>query len=103
VKVRAAPPRIAARPPRIAPPPKTRAAVYGTPVHRAWAAEIIRRSGGRCEDPRCANPYASGRRFADHKIELRDGGTFELSNGVALCGSCHTKKTLAERARRLMR
>ena len=35
------------------------------------------------------------RLFADHIVELRDGGNpFELANGQALCGSCHTIKTM---------
>jgi 5-methylcytosine-specific restriction enzyme A len=101
-KVRSVPPRIATRAPRIA-TPKVRAAVYGTPLHRAWAAEVIRRSGGMCQDRACTNPYAGGRLFADHVVELRDGGSFDLANGVALCGSCHTRKTLVERARRAAR
>jgi 5-methylcytosine-specific restriction enzyme A len=100
VKVRAAPPRIATRAPRIA-TPKMRAAIYGTPLHRAWAAEVIRRAGGRCQGVGCPNPNSGGRLFADHVRELRDGGGFDLANGVALCGACHVKKTLAERTRRL--
>ena len=99
-KIRAAKPRIAMNGQRITPPPKVRAQVYGTPRHRAWAAEVVRRSGGVCQDVTCSNPISGGRLFADHKVELRDGGGFNLANGVALCGACHTRKTLAERARR---
>jgi 5-methylcytosine-specific restriction enzyme A len=100
VKIRAAPPRIATKPPRLRPPAKVRAAIYGTPMHRAWSAEVIARSGGACQGVGCQNPFSGGRLFADHVIELRDGGGFDLSNGVALCGSCHTRKTLAARALR---
>ena len=82
---------------------KVREQVYGTPLHRAWSAEVIRRSGGMCQDPLCANPCAGGRLFADHVVELRDGGGFDISNGVARCGSCHSRKTAAERARRAAR
>ena len=33
-----------------------------------------------------------------------DGGApFDVMNGRALCGSCHTRKTAAARARRMMR
>jgi 5-methylcytosine-specific restriction protein A len=102
-KIRAAPPRIATRAPRFA-MKKVRASVYGTLEHREWSAEIIRRSGGCCQDPACAAPYRAGARlFADHVVELRDGGGFSLENGLARCGSCHSRKTLAERARRLAR
>ena len=85
---------------RITAPPKVRAQVYGSPQHRLWAAEVIRRSGGMCQDLQCSNPDAGGRLFADHVRELRDGGTFDIANGLARCGSCHSRKTLAERARR---
>jgi 5-methylcytosine-specific restriction enzyme A len=99
MKVRAAPPRIATAAPRIAPTQKVRAPVYGTRQHREWSAEIIRRSGGRCQGVGCTN--SGGRLYADHIRELKDGGDFSMTNGVALCGSCHSKKTLAQRARRL--
>ena len=39
--------------------------------------------------------------FADHIVELKDGGApYDLNNGQCLCGSCHTRKTVAERVRR---
>lgn len=77
---------------------------YQTPEHRAWRDEVIRRSGGVCQDPSCRHPSrARGHRlFADHVVELRDGGAaLDPANGLARCGSCHTTKTLAERARRM--
>jgi 5-methylcytosine-specific restriction enzyme A len=101
MKIRAAPPRIATKPQRLRPAAKARAAIYGTEMHRAWAAEVIARSGGMCQGIGCPNPYSGGRLFADHIRELKDGGGFDLANGVALCGSCHTRKTLAARARRI--
>jgi hypothetical protein len=40
--------------------------------------------------------------FADHIVELKDGGAaFDVANGQCLCGSHHTLKTNAERARRM--
>jgi 5-methylcytosine-specific restriction enzyme A len=101
MKIRVAPPRVATRVPRIVTASKVRAPIYGTPLHRAWSAEVIRRSGGMCQGIGCPNPNSRGRLFADHIRELKDGGGFELSNGVALCGSCHTRKTLAARALRI--
>jgi 5-methylcytosine-specific restriction enzyme A len=101
VKIRAAPPRVATKPQRLRPAAKVRAAVYGTPLHRAWAAAVIARSGGMCQGIGCPNPFSGGRLFADHIRELKDGGGFDLANGVALCGSCHTRKTLAARALRV--
>ena len=40
--------------------------------------------------------------FADHRVELRDGGAaLDPDNGQCLCGSCHTRKTLAARSARI--
>jgi 5-methylcytosine-specific restriction protein A len=102
-QIRAAPARVATRDTRaVKLPPKVRDPVYGTPEHKAWRAEIMRRSRGRCEDPACAAPYGTGRLFADHVVELRDGGApFDVANGLVRCGACHTRKTMAERARRM--
>ncbi len=102
-QLRGRPSRVATRDTRrVQPPPKTRDPIYGTPEHKQWRAEFMRRSRGRCEDPRCAAPYGTGRLFADHVVELRDGGApFDPANGLARCGACHTRKTLTERARRM--
>jgi uncharacterized protein YfaQ (DUF2300 family) len=41
------------------------------------------------------------RMFADHVVEIRDGGApFDTANGQCLCGSHHTLKTNAERDKR---
>ena len=84
-------------PPRLKPAPKVRADHYGTPEHRAWAAAVVGRANGVCEG--CG---ATGKRLiADHIKELQDGGALlDLRNGQALCGSCHTRKTASERAKR---
>jgi 5-methylcytosine-specific restriction enzyme A len=90
--------RIAPRDTRTAQPgPKITASHYNTPEHKAWAREVTRRAGGACQA--CG---AIGKRlFADHVIELRDGGSpTDPTNGRALCGSCHTKKTADARAAR---
>jgi 5-methylcytosine-specific restriction enzyme A len=77
--------------------PKQREEHYGTPEHVAWRNAVIARAGRCCE--RCGRTNV--RLFADHIIELRDGGNpFELANGQAICGSCHTIKTMQERAKR---
>ena len=37
--------------------------------------------------------------IVDHRVELKDGGApLDRANVWVLCGSCHTRKTLAERA-----
>ena len=100
-KVRASRPRIATKGQRIA-TPKLRAAIYGTVEYREWRWTVIARSGGHCQDPACAAPMRSTRLFCDHVVELRDGGApFDVANGMVRCGACHSRKTLAERARRL--
>lgn len=77
--------------------PKIKAAHYYTPEHRAWARDVVARAGRACQT--CGR--TSVRLFADHIIELQDGGpALDLDNGQALCGACHTRKTSRARARR---
>lgn len=75
---------------RVPPAPKQAAAHYQTAEHAAWRKEVLRRAAHQCQ--RC---HRTGTRlFADHIIELRDGGAAtDPTNGQALCGACHTKKT----------
>jgi 5-methylcytosine-specific restriction enzyme A len=90
------------------PAPKQVDPHYNDPRHGAWRAIVVQRAGGRCEDidgrtgQRCEASEVTGHRmFADHVHELTDGGDrFDPMNGRCLCGSHHTKKTNAERARR---
>lgn len=69
---------------------------YKTKVHKTWAEKVKDRAGHACQ--RCGRTKV--RLFADHIKEVADGGTWDLANGQALCGSCHTIKTLAARAKR---
>jgi len=87
---------------RIRPAPKQADPYYGTPEHKAWSAAVIGRAGGRCQDPACKTPNRTGMRlFADHVVERQDGGeALDVDNGMARCGSCHTRKTAEERAKR---
>ncbi len=84
-------------PSRLTPPPKVRDDHYGRPEHKAWAKAVIKRAGGCCQD--CG---ATGKRlFADHIVELKDGGAkYDVDNGKALCGSCHVSKGYRARAAR---
>lgn len=90
-------------------PPKTAEPYYLTPAHRAWRAQVLERAGRRCEavdqrGHRCSKAEPEHRMFADHIVELRDGGrALDLNNGQALCFSHHERKSGAERARRLKR
>jgi 5-methylcytosine-specific restriction protein A len=81
------------------PEPKQVDQHYRSAEHRIWSAEVIRRSGGTCQGAACGR--SNVRLFADHIVELKDGGApFALSNGQALCGSCHSRKTAQERRQR---
>jgi hypothetical protein len=93
-------PRIKADSLRLAPPPKTALPYYLTPEHRAWSKAVIARAHGICEMPGCGR--RERRMFADHIVEVGDDPSRRLdpANGQCLCGSCHTRKTAAERDRR---
>jgi len=85
-------------------PPKETDPHYHTPEHRKWRAAVIARAQGVCQgpnhDPR--RPRTGVRLFADHIREIRDGGNLlDPDNGMALCGSCHTAKTIQARAARM--
>lgn len=84
------------------PLPKITEAHYHTPEHREWSRKVIERADGRCQGRGCGRTGV--RLFADHIIELKDGGApLDLNNGQALCGSCHTTKTAEKRRERMMR
>jgi 5-methylcytosine-specific restriction endonuclease McrA len=80
------------------PAPKQADPHYLTPEHQRWRAEVTRRAGGACQQ--CGR--SGVRLFADHIVELKDGGApFDPTNGQALCGSCHTAKTARARTARM--
>ncbi len=103
-KVRMLRPSIPTMDARIAkPPPKEADPHYQTPEHREWRLAVMRRAKWRCQHPGCSVSYPD-RLFADHIVELRDGGTpFDPENGQALCGAHHSKKTAQARAERAKR
>jgi 5-methylcytosine-specific restriction protein A len=87
-------------------PPKVKAEVYTTPAFRLWRNAVVRRAGARCEavvdGHRCTKAYPEHRMYADHAIELRDGGSLlDINNGQCLCSSHHQIKTIDARIRRL--
>lgn len=82
------------------PPPNLPDPHYATAAHRDWRAAVLARAGHACQ--------GCGRRgvrlYADHIVELRDGGAaLDVSNGQALCATCHSTKTAAARAARMAR
>lgn len=102
-RIRAHPPRLAtvdAR--RVKPEPKQVDPFYRSAEWRRLLAAIIAERGRRCEDPECPTPAGPWSRiYGDHLVELRDGGAPLDRNNVGLkCASCHTRKTMRERARR---
>lgn len=82
---------------RVPPAPKVIDQAYRDASHAEWSAAVLRRAGGRCQG--CGREGV--RLFADHIVELKDGGAAtDAANGQALCGSCHTAKTVRARAAR---
>ncbi|WP_245445631.1 HNH endonuclease signature motif containing protein [Metarhizobium album] len=60
---------------------------------------VLKVRGRRCEE--CGR--TDTRIFGDHIVEVRDGGALlDPANVRCLCGSCHTRKTAAARAKRMV-
>jgi 5-methylcytosine-specific restriction enzyme A len=79
-------------------PQKQKEPIYDTPRFRAWRAHVVARAGGRCEAEdnglRCSRAVPEHRMYADHIVELRDGGApFDVGNGQCLCAQHHERKT----------
>ena len=86
-------------------PPRRVDPIYNSPQFIEWRAIVISRANGQCEaivnGQRCTKAKPSHRVYADHIIELRDGGApFDPSNGQCLCHSHHEIKTLEARKKR---
>ena len=86
-------------------PPKVKADIYNTDEYKAWRTYVVGRAGYRCEavvrGHRCSKAWPDHRLYADHIIELKDGGQpFDVANGQCLCASHHTNKTMAKRFQR---
>jgi 5-methylcytosine-specific restriction enzyme A len=104
--IRQQPPRITTATTRItAARPKETLPFYRIQEWVRLVARIIAKRGRRCEGGECKriNRSLRGERiFADHIIEIQDGGALlDEENIKLLCGSCHHTKTLQERARRM--
>jgi len=81
-----------------APPPKTAEPFYTSRPWLELMASIKAERGERFQD--CGRERC--RIFGDHIVELKDGGAkLDRSNVRLRCGSCHTLKTNAERAKRM--
>jgi len=88
---------------KLRPPAKQTDPFYHSPEYLAWRGKVIARAKGRCQDPEHEGDTATHRLVADHIKERRDAPHLELdpNNGMARCWPCHTRKTAAERAKRL--
>jgi len=80
--------------------------IYDSPEFRQWRAIVVARANGQCEaivnGVRCSKSAPQHRMYADHIIELRDGGSLtDPNNGQCLCRSHHELKTVAMRKQRL--
>ena len=88
---------------KIRQPEKRVDSFYHSQEWRALIDGIIRQRGRQCQDAQhdSSKPRTGRRIFGDHIIELKDGGKpFDPANILLRCGSCHTKKTLIQRAER---
>lgn len=87
---------------------------YNTPAWKSLVARLIATRGRRCETKTTVADSWEGcgreedesgraiRIFGDHIVEIQDGGAALDENNVQLlCGSCHSAKTAAARAKRL--
>ena len=58
-------------------------------------------SNAHCQDPKCKYPGRGCRVFADHVVEIKDGGArLDPRNIMFRCGSCHTRVTNERKALR---
>jgi hypothetical protein len=91
----------------VKPPPKQVDDHYNSPEHRAWALEVKRRAGWRCEHvedgERCHNRHPTSVIYADHIKSLKDYPELALvpSNGRAACNSHNTRAGIQARAQRM--
>ena len=79
--------------------------IYRAQQYDAWRKAVITKAHARCEavdaGKRCNKAAPAHRMFADHIVELSDGGApFDPANGQCLCGAHHTVKTIMIRAKR---
>ena len=86
--------------------PKVKDPIYDSPDFRTWRALVYQRAGYRCEAVdryglRCSKAAPQHRLYADHIVELKDGGSLtDPANGQCLCAAHHTTKTNVVRVQR---
>lgn len=91
--------RFASLPSKIARAPKVALPFYKTPEWAKLVASLIKQRGRRCEASGCS--ASGGRVYADHVVELKDGGAaLDPRNVQLLCAKCHGAKTEVARRKR---
>lgn len=62
--------------------------------HQTWRKAVLKRDKGMCQikDTGCTHRATE----ADHILNVKSGGTYDLENGQAACSPCHKKKTQRE-------
>jgi hypothetical protein len=90
----------------VKPEAKSTEPFYLTKEYRAWRRAVVARAGRQCQwldsGRRCRRAEPEHRMFADHVVEMRDGGKpYDIANGMCLCNSHHVKKTYQQRAKRM--
>lgn len=66
---------------------------YNTQKHRKWSADVMRRDKYLCQD--CKRFGRNVPAEVAHHIQPiteRPGLAYSLSNGIALCNACHSKR-----------
>lgn len=103
-RLRSIPSRLSPAPTRLPPPRKEVDPHYLSAEHKAWSAEVFKRAAGRCQAPGCTKAAPEHRMFADHIVEMKDGGSAtDPANGQLLCGAHHSAKTAKVRMERAAR
>lgn len=101
-RLSASPPRLRPSAPVLEPSPKVADELYTSSEYRIWREEVMRRGGWRCCVSGCGRGRLDGRLYADHIVEVKDGGErFDPANGQVMCASCHVKKGAVERRKRM--
>ena len=75
--------------------PNAAARGYCSKSHRAWRKAVLSRAGFQCQ--KCGIILVTGSLHADHVVPINEGGDrYNVENGMALCPSCHSRKTAME-------
>lgn len=106
-KLRSLAPMVRTASPLVRLPTRPMDPTYHALEYKAWRTQVMQRAGSRCEvvdehGHRCTRAYPQYRMYADHIVELKDNGhPFDINNGMLVCASHHTEKTIKVRTMRM--